>query len=438
MNKNDKVILFISDLDFAKTGNQILLNTVLFHIRNDFKVILLTSSPTVDDDFDGIEFPENYRDKIVIKRFCPLFRFQRRMSIMLLQHIFKFIRNTFPPADSLKKLSEITKTTPFTFYPTLSFFSFFLGGLFSSINLVRKYRPQIICGYEPRGIVLGWVISRLFSIKLISRFQGTLLFPEMKNKYKAFLKYPFYIISMILPTDLAIMENDGTRGKEVLLELGVPESKIKFRIDGVYRDIFIPNYDKEYILEKYNLEKDTKIILTVSRLVLWKRVDRIIFAMQEVAKKIPNSILIIVGGGDQEESLRVLSKNLGLDKRIIFSGPIKYNEIKYYINSCDIFCSFYEYSNLCNPVLEALVCGRCIISVNDGSTKDILINNCNSILIEKENLENDIPLEIIRILEDDDLRTKIMDNVQAFSRKYLLPWPKRMDLETEEINKLLI
>lgn len=435
---SNKVILFISDLDFAKTGNQILLNTVLGNIRNDFKVILLTSSPKVENVFEGIEFPEEYRDRIIIKRFCPLFRFSRKMSVAIFKKFIKIIKNPFSPAYKLKKITQKNKESPFTHYPTLSFISFFLGGFLQSIILTAKYKPKIICGYEPRGIILGWVISRLFSVKFISRYQGTLLYPEMKNKYKAFLKFPCYIISMILPSDLSIMENDGTRGKEVLLKLGVPENKIKFRIDGIYKNIFIPDYDREYLIKNYNLKKDTKIILTVSRLVLWKRVDRAIFAMKEISKKIPESVLIIVGGGDQEENLKELSKNLELDNKIIITGPIKYDKIKYFINSCDVFFSLYDYSNLCNPVLEALKCGRCIISINDGSTKDILIHNYNSILIEKEDLENKLPVETIKILENDEARRKIMDNTKTFAEKKLLSWPERIDLEIAEINNLLL
>lgn len=259
----------------------------------------------------------------------------------------------------------------------------------------------------------------------------------MKNKIKAFIKFPFNIISMILPSDIVIMGNDGTRGREVLIQLGVSRKKIKFWVNGTNQDVCVHGLDKNYILKKYKLKKETKVILTVSRLEKWKRVDRAILAMKEVFKKNPKTILVIVGDGNDRERLENLSKSLNLNKQIIFSGAIKHNNVKYFINNCDLLLSLYDYSNLCNPVLEALRCGKTIISIRDGSTDGILIHNYNSILIEKDKIKNELPSKIIEIFNHDELKDKITINAKKFSKKNILTWPERMDIEVKEINKIL-
>ena len=438
MNKefsSDKVILFLSDLDFSKMGNQTLLNTVLGYIRNNFKVVLLTSAPKVENIFEGIDFPEEYRDKVIIKRFCPLLRYPRMFFLTFVEFIIQRLRLD---KWAKKDRSKVEEKSFFTYKPQLSFLSFLPGALFWGIVLAAKYRPQIIYGYEPLGVLPAWIISKIFSAKLITRFQGTILYPEMrKSVLKTVLKFPFHIISMIVPSDLIIMGNDGTRGKEVLLKLRIPEWRIRFWINGVDKNMYIPNFSKESLLNKFSLKKESKVILTVSRLELWKRVDRAIKAMPQVVKKVPETILIIVGWGSEENNLRDLVKELGLEEKVIFAGKVTHKEVKYFMNGCDIFLSLYDYSNLGNPVLEALVCGKSVVTIDDGSTTDVLKNGYNAILVPKESLEQELPKVLIELLENDERRRVLEHNARDFAEKHLLSWTERMDLEVKEVLSLL-
>ena len=438
MNKkffSDKTVLFISDLDFSKIGNQVLLNTVLGYIRNNFKVVLLTSAPKAENIFEGINFPEEYRDKVIIKRFCPLLRYPRMIFLTFVRFIKQFfLLNKWNKKDR----SETEKKSFFTYAPQLSFLSFLPGGIFWGIVLAAKYRPQIIYGYEPLGVLPAWIISKIFSAKFITKFQGTILYSEIrKSMLKTVLNFPFHIISMLVPSDLVIMENDGTRGREVLLKLGIPERRIRFWIDGVDKNMYIPNGSKEFLLNEFSLKKESKVILTVSRLEPWKRVDRAIKIMPQVVKKVPETVLIIVGWGSEENNLRDLVKELDLEKKVIFAGKVTHNEVKYFMNGCDIFLSLYDYSNLGNPVLEALVCGKSVVTIDDGSTTDVLKNGYNAILVPKESLEQELPEVVVELLKNDERRRVIEHNARAFAEKHLLSWTERMDLEVKEVLSLL-
>jgi glycosyltransferase involved in cell wall biosynthesis len=427
-----KKILFISTLDFSRLGNQTLLSTILGYVKNGFKVILLTSSPKVDGELTKeIDLPAKYREKIIIKRFCPLFRKPRKLFIK----IRKKIRKVFD-LNNQKKVE--TPSSFFTYRPNLSFISFFFGGFLKGLYLTIKHRPNLIYGYEPCGIFPAWLIAKIFSIKIITRFQGTILYPELEKDYfNAFLRFPFHILAMKLPVDLVVMGNDGTRGKDVLLKLGVPKRKIKFWINGINKNIYFPNITSEVFKKETGLNSDIKIILTISRLERWKRVDRAIKAMSIIYKKIPNAKLVVVGWGKEKVNLQKLARKLKIQDRVIFTGGISHNKVKYYLNRCNIFLSLYDFSNLCNPVLEALECGKPIISINDGSTKKVLKNKYNAILIDKEKLGNQLPKEIINLLKNKEQRFFLANNARSFANKELISWPQRMDLEVREVLKIL-
>ena len=57
-------------------------------------------------------------------------------------------------------------------------------------------------------------------------------------------KYWDEVFAMKVPVDLLIMANDGTMGDKVLRKVNVNMNKVRFWLNGVDEDIYIPNFDK--------------------------------------------------------------------------------------------------------------------------------------------------------------------------------------------------
>ena len=434
-----KSLLIISQLDMQKAGNQLLFQTVRGYVAAGYRVIFLTSNPASDPnraDYD--ELLGQFMAKVSIYRFTPLFRplakvvFQARR--FLLRH-HSICQQTL--------ITDVTNAVPFgtsggkSILGLLSWISFILVGSFKAVSLARRHKVKVVYGYEIYGAPVAWIVARLFKIPLITKFQGTIASPELERG-GAWLRIPHHLLALKIPADLIIMENDGTRGKEVLRKLGMPEQRIRFWIDGVRKDMYIPQFDRRLLLDKLGLSYDTKIVLVVSKLKKWKRVDRAIRAMSQVIQKIPNAFLVIVGDGPERENLENLARILGVGTHVMFIGPVPHDEVRYFFNGCDLFLSLYDHSNLCNPVLEALTCGKCIITINDGSTKDLLVNGYNAILINKSALERELPETIISLLLNKEKRDRIARNARNYAQRYLCSWEERMAMEIDEVEKLFI
>jgi len=436
-----KSLLIISQLDMQKAGNQLLFQTVRGYVAAGYRVIFLTSNPASDPnraDYDKLL--GRCMAKVSIYRFTPLFRplakvvFQARK--FLLGH--HSICQQTPVMD-------LTGTVPFgtsggkSILGLLSWISFILVGSFKAVSLARRHKVKVVYGYEIYGAPVAWIVARLFKIPLITKFQGTIALPELERG-GAWLRIPHHLLALKIPADLIIMENDGTRGKEVLRKLGVPEQRIRFWIDGVRKDMYIPQFDRRLLLDKLGLnhDADEKIILVMSRLTKWKRVDRAIRAMPQVIRKIPNAFLVIVGDGPERGNLENLARMLGVGTHVMFIGPVPHDEVRYFFNGCDLFLSLYDHSNLCNPVLEALTCGKCIITINDGSTKDLLVNGYNAVLVNKSALERELSETIISLLLDEGKRDRIARNARNYAQRYLQSWEERMTMEIGEVEKSFI
>ena len=129
--KRDKgTILFVSDLDFSITGNQTLINVVIGTVRNGYKVHLFSSSPKPLNLVSNSWLPEDVKDSIRVYRFNTLIRkFAKYMKNLNIKNIY----SEFKPKKNKQKANfnfkYETEYTPFSYYPAISFFSFFLGGL---------------------------------------------------------------------------------------------------------------------------------------------------------------------------------------------------------------------------------------------------------------------------------------------------------------------
>ena len=68
---------------------------------------------------------------------------------------------------------------------------------------------------------------------------------------------------------------------------------------------------------------------------------------------------------------------------------------------------------------EAMICGRCIVSLNDGSLDGITEYGKNGILINPQKIDEEFPKAIINLLQNDKLRTKLDRQACIFAENNL-------------------
>lgn len=326
----------------------------------------------------------------------------------------------------IKKL-KLNKIITYLFFKEFEYKSY--KKLKEVIKIVEK---PIIYAYEVQTVKSCKKISKKYNLPLITRFQGTIMSKYKDNMKNRLLKYP-HIQALSTEADLVIMTDDGTQGNQVLKRYK-NNSKILFIRNGVnILDNPIPSINKLELREKLNFPQNKTILLTVSRLVDWKRLDRSINAFNELGDK-ENYRLVIVGEGQERKKLEQLVEELNLKEYVIFIGAVKNEDVYKYMMACDIFLSFYDLSNVGNPLLEALCLGKPIITYNVGDTYTI-IDNKNGILLDDVSAKN-----IAMTIEKLNTKSKLEEyskNALEYSKKYLYSWKKRMNIELEKVDEII-
>jgi len=232
------------------------------------------------------------------------------------------------------------------------------------------------------------------------------------------------------------MTNDGSQGDKILRALKINMEKVKFWVNGVDKTLFDPTFDKNKFKQSLSMGKDTKILLAVSRLVKWKRVDRIIKAMPVVVRDYPDVKLLIIGDGSERKNLENLAKELKVESFVKFLGALPHNKLKNYYNLADLFISMYDISNVGNPLLEAMSCGKCIITLDVGDTSKFIQDGENGILLKMNQLDI-LPNIIVELLKNDKKRIELGENAKKFADENLWTWEERINAEISAVSNLL-
>lgn len=128
--------------------------------------------------------------------------------------------------------------------------------------------------------------------------------------------------------------------------------------------IVIPNMVNEkffYFKEKESTSKEPFKFITVARLDKNKRIDMVIKAFSLFCKKIPNSILVILGDGSEKKSLMSLRDSFDLKDKIFFLGQCAREKVAEEMKNSDAFVLASAAETFGLVYIEALACGIPII-----------------------------------------------------------------------------
>ena len=235
-------------------------------------------------------------------------------------------------------------------------------------------------------------------------------------------------------SNLVIMTNDGSQGDRLLAQMGVKKSKTRYWLNGLDKKQFAVSCQQGWAKQELGI-RHHHVLLCVSRLMALKRVDRCIQALSEAVNDSSDMVLVIVGDGPERGQLEKLACALGVARHVRFEGAVDHADVPKYLAAADIFLSFYDWSNIGNPLLEAMMAGKCIVTLNNGDTRQFIKDEEDGILLEYDELTK-LPEVIRELLADKGQRQRLGTNARKFAEEHFWSWEERMDAEVKEVAML--
>ncbi len=254
--------------------------------------------------------------------------------------------------------SRIIKVIPFALLPDR------INKALSASNILKnelkksEKKNTIILSLQ--GSSLAIIVSKLLGFKIIVRNAedalSSTIYAENKIQSITILLLKIFLYNF---SDKIITNSKGSGNS--LKKLLISKKKIF--------PIYNPYLKK---LNKGFKSKRSKYLLSVGRLTKQKDFRNLIISFNFIKDDIPNYKLIIVGDGHLRNELQNLVNNLGLKKRVIFTGW-KNNLKKYYLSS-KLFILNSVYEGFGNVLIDAINYNLPIITTNCKSGPNEIID----------------------------------------------------------------
>ena len=200
--------------------------------------------------------------------------------------------------------------------------------------------------------------------------------------------------------------------EHLINDLGVDESKITVIHNGIDVDSFSAPAKGQEKQRKQELGlKQGPVVGIVARLSDVKGHIYLIQAMKNVLNKFSDASLLIVGEGKMQGKLIILSRQLGIEKNIIFIASA--SDTRVVLAAMDVFVMPSVHEGLGLALMEAMAFGLPVIGSNVGGIKSLIQDGYNGILVEPRDV-NALSSAIERMLSDMKAAQVMGNNAREF------------------------
>lgn len=256
--------------------------------------------------------------------------------------------------------------------------------------------------------LMGYLGSRL------AKKQNLPNLTTLHTPFTQFVRWSFpYLLRYSLPSLNFLMRRyfrhydlvlcPSARSADELLEAHI-KAPVKVLHNGIKLDRF-EKANSKLFYETFKVEKKRPIISWVGRVESGKNADLAVLAHKEVIKKVPDALLVIVGGGILLEKTRLLVQKERLEESVLFTNVQKSEIVASLNKAAQLFLFTSDTDNLPTVVIEAMACGIPIVALRDKAVLDLVEEGENGYFTTKDS--HDIAKKTLEILTDSKKQKKL-------------------------------
>ena len=302
-----------------------------------------------------------------------------------------------------------------------------------TLLLRKRMEIYVIHGWNPLAGLAAILSGKLIKCPVFIDF--TDFYSDIARTDSPFTVPGFeFIERYILQSATKVVVVSSIMKSALIHYYGISPSKISIIPDGTDKEIFNPNVSGARVRNLYKLN-ESPILIYHGDIKPPDGVDILLIAFANIVKRIPDAILLILGGGgDHFRDLKKLVKELNIENSVIFTGWVPHKSVPEYIatadagvmplratlnHNCYISFKLFEYWGIGKPVVASKV----------KAISKIIKNGSNGLLVQPENVE-ELSKALLTILTHKEIgRAMGKEGRRLVEEKY--NWDRLMDKETE-------
>lgn len=172
--------------------------------------------------------------------------------------------------------------------------------------------------------------------------------------------------------------------KQAIIQLGIPEEKIRCIPNGVETEKFYP-MPKEQARRELGLPNQ-RMIVSVGNLTPNKGFDLLVRSLRILADEFHEKDLqlVIVGDGPSRRELERTIASVALNDRVRLVGSIPHDQLHVWYSAADLFCLASSREGWPNVILESLACGTPVVATSAGGIPEIICSDKFGLLSERD------------------------------------------------------
>ena len=252
--------------------------------------------------------------------------------------------------------------------------------LFATIRLIRRHGVDLVHTHGKGPGLYGRLAARWLGIPAVHTFHGIHYgsYPWIGQRLYLMLERYLARLSHTIINVSASQEAEGlnlqlfSAGQSVVITNGVDFEEM----DHVLLESPVKR-------ESLGLGPNDFVLGCVSRFDPVKRLEVLLDALGRLRDRIPDVMLVLVGGGGEEDRIRHLARRLGLQDRVIFTGFLEAPARIY--PALDLYLSTSSKEGLPLALVEAMGAGLATVATDVPGHRDVLRQGKTGLLIPADN-----------------------------------------------------
>jgi glycosyltransferase involved in cell wall biosynthesis len=275
-------------------------------------------------------------------------------------------------------------------------------------NAVASGLPAVLVGMLLRKpVVLKFVGDEAWERasqkgKTQKNLEAFLAAPEGGFSISVFLSIQKFVLNHVS----AVVPPSEFLGNILNAHYGVPASKITVNYNAF----------EGTVATEDTVARKPHQILSVSRLVTWKRVDGIINALKILKHNFPDVTLVVAGEGPEEAKLKKLAQELGVEASVTFLGRVLRADTDRLEKESGVMVLNSTYEGLPHIALESFATHTPLVATDIPGTREAVIHERSGLLVPQGD-DATLAVAIGRIFNEPELREKVVSGATELLRE---------------------